>query len=291
MIKRLKECRCNIVGLVMSALLLCGCGRPTPPAPLEEVPDRIISLAPNITEIIYALGLDDRLVGVTRFCTYPPAARNLPKIGGFGQFNYEAIVSLHPDLAIVHEEFDAEKTRLNGLGIPCLETGNYFIQDILESIRDVGVACGAEGRADELNQQLSLRMAALKHDPTERPRVLMTFSGNADDAMAQIHAFGTECLHNELLEMAGGENVLSGKRPYALLSKEAVLRLNPDVIMVLAPELIAADTELAQWKTLSAVKAVEAGRVYVLTNDYLCIPGPRFIRILEDMSAILGGHP
>jgi len=269
-------------------LLLCGCNKPAPPTVDRSTPpERIISMAPNITETIYALGLEHKLVGATTYCRYPAAARDLPRVGGFGQFNYEAMVALNPDLVIVHEEYDTDKARLAGLGIPYLETGSYFIADILDAIRDIGSACGAEQESKELIKELNGRVAKLQRAGHTRPRVLITFGGSADDDIGQIHAFGTECIHNELLEMAGGQNVLKGKLPFSVLSKEAVLRLNPEIILVLAPGLETTAEASSQWRTLSSVEAVKNNRVYLLTGGYTCIPGPRFIQTLEDFSRII----
>ena len=272
---------------LLCLLLLAGCGRREIPADSGAVPRRIISLAPNITETIYALGLESNLVGVTMFCTFPPPARNRTSVGGYGHFSYETIVSLRPDLVIVHEEFDVEKARLKSLGIPYLATGTYTIADILNTIEVIGRSCAAGQAAEQMVTGLLNRMEDFTRAPQDRPQVLMAFGGNADEDIGQVHAFGRACLHNELLEKVGGENVLSTKQPYALLSREAVLRLDPDVIIVLAPELIDPVLERSYWTELSGVRAVENGQVYILTNDYTCIPGPRFIKTMEDFFHIL----
>ncbi len=276
------------ITLALLAALLCGCGKPAQPATPGETPERIISLAPNITETLYALGLGDKLVGNTPHCTHPDAARALPKVGGFGQFNYEAIVALRPDLVILHKEYDAEKARLKSLGIPTLETGSYFIADILETIRSIGKVCGAEKQSNELIAQLKNRIAEIASRTAggspARPRVLLTF-GSAEEG--SIHAFGPACIHNELLEIAGGKNVVEGKLPFATLSREAILRLNPDIIIVLAPELENAADAPNPWSQLTSVNAVKNNRIHILTADYTCIPGPRFIQTLETFSKII----
>ncbi|MEN8254548.1 MAG: helical backbone metal receptor [Verrucomicrobiota bacterium] len=264
--------------------LLYGCGKPVQPTALAHPPERIISLAPNITETIYALDLGDKLVGATTYCTYPEAARVVPRIGGFGQFNYEAIVIAQPDLVILHKEYETVKARLQGLGIPYLETGTYFIVDILETIRDIGEACGAQERAEELVAQLEDRIVELQTTSTNRPRVLITF-GSED--VESIQAFGPECIHNELLGIAGGKNIVEGGLPFAVLSREAVLRLNPDIIIELAPGLENTGHPSRRWEKLDAVNAVKNNRIHVLTGDYTCIPGPRFIQTLEDFSRII----
>ena len=260
----------------LTVLLLAGCGKPQRLPVATHQPERIISLAPNITETIYALGLEEKLVGDTPYCLYPAAARTLPKVGGFGSFNYEAIVSLRPDLVILHKEYDAEKERLAELGIPILETGTYFIADILETIRKIGDACGAEKQATELIQGLEKRInelqASNEHIPP--PRVLLLFGSELDP----IQAFGPQCIHSELLKIAGGENVIKTKLPFVTLSHEAVIRLDPDLIIQLAPE---AKVQSPPSNSLTDCP------VYLLTNDYTCIPGPRFIQTLEDLSKII----
>jgi len=276
----------NRIIFLLTALLLSGCGRPAQPAELDHAPERIISLAPNITETIYALGLGGKLVGDTTYCLYPEAARALPKVGGFGQFNYEAIVMLRPDLVILHKEYETDKARLEGLDIPYLETGTYFIADILETIRSIGEFCGVQEQSGELVAQLERRIAELRTGDIHvaPPRVLLTF-GSGD--VETIQAFGPECIHSELLKIAGGRNVIEGKLPFATLSREAVLRLNPDIIIELAPELDDGTEPSRHWKKLGAVNAVQHNRIYVLTGDYTCIPGPRFIQTLSDFAKIL----
>ena len=260
----------------LSILLLAGCDKPKHPATPTHPPQRIISLAPNITETIYALGLGNKLVGDTPYCLYPPAARALPKVGGFGSFNYEAIVWLHPDLVILHKEYDVEKERLAELGIPTLETGTYFIADILETIQSIGKACNAEKQAAKLIQRLEKRIAEVrtKRGETTPPRVLLLFGNNSQT----LQAFGPNCIHNELLKIAGGQNVIETKLPFATLSRETIIRLNPDLIIQLAPGT----------KIKSEPKnTFTSCPIYLLTNDYTCIPGPRFIQTLEDLARII----
>jgi iron complex transport system substrate-binding protein len=273
--------------VLLLALLSAGCGKPQSVEPRSGIPERIISLAPNITETIYALELEDKLVGATTYCTYPAAALDVARVGGFGQYNYEAIVSLQPDLVILHKEYDSDKTRLDSLGIPYLETGSYFIADILKTIAAIGQTCGAEAQAEALIQSLNRQLDELTRVPGKRPNVLITFSGSADQDIEQVHAFGTECIHNELLEIAGGHNVVQGKLPYSTLSREAILRLNPDLIIELAPGMPPTENPLQAWNSFEAVNAVKNKQVHQLTGDYTCIPGPRFIQTLEDFERLI----
>lgn len=272
-----------------TALLLFGCGKSIDPIETSNEPQRLVSLAPNITEMICALELNDRLVGVTTYCTYPDFVRELPKTGGFGQINYEAIVTLNPDLVLLHRESEAEIVRLNGLGIPTLETGSTFIADILASIHEIGAACGVPDRAETLIQSMETSMTEIRNagqsSQSTPPRVLILFGG---DTTGPFQAFGPACLHNELLEIAGGQNVIEGTLPFATLSHEAVIRLNPDLMIILAPELKSADDYTRDWSPLGSVHAVQQNRIHVLTTDYTCIPGPRFIQTLEIFAEIIG---
>lgn len=198
---------------------------------------------------------------------------------------------LNPDLVILHEEYDTDKARLDGLGIPYLETGSYFIADILQTIQDIGSVCGAEQAATNLVHQLKTRINDLSQENADAPRVLITFGGSAGNDIEEIYAFGTACIHNELLEIAGGQNIVEGSLPYSVLSREAIIRLNPDVIIELAPDQEAPEDPAQPWQKLSSVNAVKNNQIHVLTGDYTCIPGPRFIQTLEDFSAIIRSHP
>jgi iron complex transport system substrate-binding protein len=266
-------------------LLLFGCDKPHHAEMPTAEPQRIISLAPDITEIVYQLGLGDKLVGATTYCTYPEAAATLPRVGGFGQFNFEAIVSLKPDLVLLHWKSDAEKSRLDGLGIPYLETRTEYIDDILGSIHKIGAACGAGAEAEAYIATINKRISKPRKFENP-PRVLITFSGDATQ-LDQIYAFGSACLHNELLELAGGTNVVENNLAFSELSKEAVIRLNPDIIIQLAPGMPQPDDPSNAWKSLSGINAVQNNQVYVLTGNYTCIPGPRFIQILDDFEEII----
>ncbi len=261
--------------------LLLGCSPKQPPE-LIGVPKRIISFAPGITETLFALGLGDKVVGATTYCLYPEEAKALPRVGGFGQYNFEAIVALKPDLVILHHGQEAEKLRLNGLGIPYIDVETRLMNNILESIKTIGTACGANEAAQTLLADMHKQMAAVIHESGKHPRVLITFGIDLD----QIHAFGRDCLHHELLEQAGGMNVIEQNLPFSTLSKEAVIRLNPDIIIQLSPGTELTADLSKPWNPFASVEAVKNNQIHVLTGEYTCIPGPRFVQILKDFNTI-----
>lgn len=273
--------------LACALALLAGCGKQQS-AELKGVPERIISLAPDITETVYILGLGDKLAGATTYCLWPEAAKGVPRVGGFGQYNFEAIVSLKPDLVLLHHKYDSEKSRLDDLDIPYLEIRTELMADIMGSIKAVGDTCGAKHEADKLLADMS-RQIANARKTSKTPRVLVTFGGDATQ-VEQIYAFGSDCLHNELLVLAGGTNVVENNLAFSTLSKEAVIRLNPDIIIQLAPGTEAPTTPSKAWEDFASVNAVQNNQIHVLTGDYTCIPGPRFTQILADFQSILEAY-
>lgn len=245
--------------------------------------ERIISLAPNITETLYDLGLDNKLVGISRFSD-STVESDLPIVGDFMNINYEAILSLQPDLVILEKSSDDQKARLESLGIPYLETGSLTLSEIEESIRRIGETCDARSEADELIMQIHEKMDALRNTPSHRPRTLIAFSDySGASTVEQVYAIGLGSIHSELLNIAGGENMVRTRQPFVTLSSEAVLRLDPELIIELSTGGPAND-----WSSLSTVDAVGNKRIHILEGTYTTIPSPRcLMQTLADFSRII----
>ena len=198
--------------------------------------------------------------------------------------NYEAVVSLQPDLVVLEKSSDDQKARLENLGIPYLETGSLSIGEILDSIRQIGEVCEVQGQASELIAQLEQQIDAARHTPSYRPRTLITFGEFSNSSkVEQVYAFGADCLHSEMLAIAGGDNVVSNTNPSVTLSREAIMRLNPELIIELT---IGGPSN--QWENLSSVDAFQNDQIHVLDAAYTCIPSPGcFIKTLGDFSRII----
>ena len=142
-----------IIGLLIACVLLLSLGKPEEPADIKTTRQysRIISLAPNITEILYALGLEDKIIGVTRYCKYPPQATQKKKVGGYLDPNYEIIVAAKPDLVIVFPEQTQPVNHFTRLGIKTLTVEHLSIEDILESIMKIGKSCGAAEKGGQFS--------------------------------------------------------------------------------------------------------------------------------------------
>ena len=258
---------------------------------------RVVSMAPSITETLFALDLADKVAGVTRYCDFPPEAKAKPQVGGLLDPNYEAIVALEPDLAIlltIHDEADA---RLKNLGIHTLVVEHRTLEGILTSFRLIGEACGGIEAAEALVIECERRMERVRSNTAglERPRVLISSARELGSGrLGTVYAAGKGQWYDNLIEVAGGTNVFEDSfAQFPAVSAEGLLRLDPDVVIEMAPDLADAsytrEDILAEWATLPGMTAVKTGRVYVLGGDYVPVPGPRFVQTLEDMAKVL--HP
>ena len=272
----IRTCLCLVLAV------LAGCGRPDHAGIPEEVPRRIISLAPNITETLRDLGLESKLVGVSRFGDTDHSG--IPVVSDFMSVNYEAVLSLRPDLVILERSSDDQKARLQSLGIPYLETCSLSLADIRASILEIGRVCNVKEDSEKLIGRMKAQMEARHNALDHRPRTLMVFSDFSDqDQVDQIYAFGAECIHSELLEIAGGDNVVTNNRPSVILSREAVIRLNPELIIELS-----AGGPTNNWNHLQSIDAVQNHRIHVLAETYTTIPSPgSIVQTLNDISAII----
>jgi iron complex transport system substrate-binding protein len=257
---------------------------------VHGVPERIVSMAPNVTEILFALGLGDRVVGVTRYCAYPPEAAGLPKVGGHLDPNLEAIVAQRPDLVVLLDEQRETIAALRKLGVPVLAIRDNSVEEILTAIRSVGERCRAEATAQELIADLRRRIHTVEQHTAglPRPRVLVVIDRSVDvGTIEDVYVAGHDGYFDHLVAMAGGQNAYRGPRvAYPVVSIEGIVSMAPEVIIDLpAGEPQNADGRaLADWQHCPQVPAVSRQQVYALRADYARIPGPRFILLLEALA-------
>ncbi len=261
------------------------------------VPTRIVSLAPSITEILFALSLGDRVVGVTRYCDYPPEAASRARVGGYYDPNYEAIVALGVDMVVLLPEHEDPAERFAGLGIETLVVGNTTTAGILDGIATVGRRCGAEVKAGEIVSDIRARLArvARRTRGLARSRVLVSIGrAMGSGALKDVYFAGEGTLYDEAITLAGGLNACrGGGAKYPKLTAEGVLLLDPDVIVDLFADIATSgrseEEVRADWRSIPGARAVAAGRVHVVTAMYAVRPGPRFISLVEDLARML--HP
>ncbi|MBW2092452.1 MAG: ABC transporter substrate-binding protein [Deltaproteobacteria bacterium] len=257
---------------------------------------RIVSLAPSITEMLFTLGLGDRVIGVTRFCKYPPEALRIKKMGGFYDPNYEAIIAARPDLVILSVEQQNTGKYLTSAGLKALKVDHSTISGILSALKEIGRVCGAQQEALDavtaLNQRMDLVMSKTRGLP--RRSVLISIARSlGSQSLSDIYIAGKDEFYDEMITLAGGRNAYQGRMKYPTISREGILKLNPEVIVDLVPETAEQDWEdeaiLKEWGHFSSVDAVRNRRVHVFRQGFMVIPGPRFILTVEELARVI--HP
>ncbi|WP_182276993.1 helical backbone metal receptor [Granulicella sp. 5B5] len=253
--------------------------------PAEDKPQRIVSTAPSITEALFALGLGDRVVGVSRFCNFPASAQKLPKVGTYLAPDAEAIARLVPDLVVLQRISSELTDRLTALHVRFIEVPHGTLNDVYTGVLLIAKAAGVPERANILIEGIQRQLTEIqeKSKGLPSPRVLAIVN-HRPGMLAELTAVGPGNYLEELLEIAGGRNVLAqpGLPMYPRISLETVLRDDPDVILDLSgeqeseAERKAAEAQvLSLWGQQSQLTAVRRGRVIVGTSNALLVPGPR----------------
>jgi iron complex transport system substrate-binding protein len=266
-------------------------------APRSGPPVRIVSLAPSVTEVLYELGLGGRVVGVTRYCDFPPEVIGTPVVGGYLDTNYESIVALVPDLVVGIQDNTEALRRLKNLGVRTLQVDQHDVAGILDSIVRISAVCGVpelgRGLADDVRFQIDqIRRAT---EDFERPRTLVVVDRViGSGSVRSVWVAGPTTFYNEILELAGGRNAVeTGITVYPELSAEGLLAVDPDAIIEVAAELDArgvdARTVRDDWMSLGVLRAVRNDEVHVFDQEWMVIPGPRVARIIESFARAL--HP
>ena len=249
--------------------------------------ERVISLAPNLTEIIYAVGGGDRLVGDTTFCDYPPQAKNVVKVGDTLQPSIERILALRPQLVLVStaSQLEAFTTQLNEQQIAVYITDPRDLEGVFRSIANVGDLLKESDHAAELVKQLRARTESVERTVAGRPPVPVFFQLSGQP----LYTAGKGSFVTNLIERAGGRSVTADvNEAWPRLSNEAALASRPEAIIMLSGAMGAtANTEVAA--ALRNSPAVKNGRVYVIDGDLLTRPGPRLVDGLEQIARAL--HP
>ncbi|MBA4372650.1 MAG: cobalamin-binding protein [Thermodesulfovibrio sp.] len=267
-------------------LLLFFCAIPS--SSYGEASRRIISLAPNITEILFSLGLGDRIIGVTTFCDYPEEARKKPKVGGMWNPSLEAILNLKPDLVAVstngnHKEFEE---RLRSMGIKTYIFTARRLSELPRDLREAGQAFGAGQRAEVLAQEIEATLSRFKKPaPLRKKRVFFIVWPDP------LVAAGPGTLIDDVLNLLGAENVAGKARvSYPKYSIEELLRQAPDIIVIGDMREGIQKMSEGLLKRLKSVPAVKNNKVFYIGDDLYRL-GPRTPKGIEDLSRLLGDKP
>lgn len=255
---------------------------------VAKAPTRIVSLAPSITEILYAIGLNDEIVGVTEFCDYPPEAKEKPKIG-YAQPNIEAIVMLEPDLVLAPRAFLRADllAKLEQLKVPTFVVDPESFEEIPSRIQIVGRILNRSSSADGVAMAMRQRIAAIrsKMEAVARVRVLYVLNSQP------LITVGPGSYLDQVINVAGGSNIASQTTvPYPHLNMEAVLKEDPEIIIFPIGKAEGIPrSEQQEWLRWTSLSAVKQGRLHQISADVLNRPGPRIVEGLEALARII--HP
>jgi iron complex transport system substrate-binding protein len=252
-------------------------------------PRRIVSLAPNITEILFSLGLDEEIVGVSIHCNFPEKAMNKPRVGSYISLDYEKITSLKPDLIIATGAGNTRDMvdRLEKLGFPTYVLFPSNFDDILKSIVHIGEVVNREREAKVINEEMRERKRRIVEITRGLPRPKV-FVQIGDVPLVTV---GKGSFTDDLIRLAGGENIAGKeKEVYPRFGMEEVLKRSPEVIVISSMNPQGDYQKILQgwtrWKTIPAVKN---GRLHLIDSDLLDRPSPRIIEGLEELAKVL--HP
>lgn len=253
---------------------------------LSKKPTKIISLAPGNTEILFSLGLDEEIIGVTNYCDWPEKAKTKEKIGGFSTPNIEKVIALDPDIVLatggVQEKAVAT---LEELGLKIFVIDAKTVEDLLNQIKKVGKLLGKSEQAEDLVNSLEKRIKAVQNKigdipETQKPKVFIEVWHDP------LMTAGMDTFVHNVVELAGGKNIIEIKGGFQTINAEAVIEANPEVILL----SIHGETNIDElykrpgWQTIEAVKNK---RIYQVNPDSISRPGPRLVDAIEEVAKML----
>lgn len=255
-----------------------------------QAPTRIVSMAPDLTEILFSLGLEDNIAGVTQDSDYPPAAARKPTLGTFWQPDIEAVVALRPDL-VVALSFEPQRTfagRLTRMGYRCLMLDIWTVDDLFQAIETLGEVAGRQPQAQQLRDTMKARLASIQSAVAGKDKVKVLWVVQRDP----LRVAGRNTFINELIELAGGENAIGTTvNKYPAVGGEQVIASAPQVII--EPKMTSGDLAeqraeaVSYWRRFTTVPAVADGRIYVIDGDPVSRLGPRLCDGVEIVARCL----
>ena len=255
---------------------------------LAKVPTRIVSLAPSITEMLFAIGAGGQVAGVTQFCDFPPDAAQKPKVG-YANPNVESLVALQPDLILAPKEFLKPDmlASLDNLGIPLFVLSGESVDDIFSHIQTLGRMTDHQAEAAALVMDVRREIATVKQRVQGQPPVRVLYVLNSQPLIT----VGPGSFIDQLIGLAGGLNVAAKSgMPYPRLSMETVLVEDPEVLVFpVGPAEGIPESEQQAWRRWSGMSAIKHARTHQISADLLNRPGPRIGQALERLAALL--HP
>ena len=262
---------------------------------VHAAPHRVISTSPAITEILFALGAGDRVVGVTDYCSFPKKACLLPTIGGPLNPSTETWIALKPDLIIVQEDSIVIGKHATILKIPLLNVSVNNLKNILKSIQIIADSMQISKTGNQLVNKIKLEINNYRTSLAKvKSRQVLMLLSDTNDPSRDLYAVGRNTFLNELLAIAGGENILPDTMAtYPKISKEFIIAKSPEIIIEIGPKSNLSSKGILgrkkEWGKYPTLRAVKNDRLYFIGADYILIPGPRLLNILDGFTRTI--HP
>jgi iron complex transport system substrate-binding protein len=266
-----------------------------PPQRPRPIPQRIVSLVPALTEVLFAVGAGPQVVAVSSFDVYPPEVQKLPRVGALLDPDTERILALRPDMVAVYGSQSDLEAQLGRAGVRTYSYRHGGISSVVDSMQELGDITGRGDAARRVVADIRARLDAIgaRVRGRPRPRVLLVFE-RQPRTLRELYVSGGRGFLHEILEIAGGQNVFADTaRESAQPSIETILARAPDVILEVRAEGLIADREVEGerqvWTALTSIPAVRDGRIHFLSGQYLVVPGPRVAAAAEALARTL--HP
>lgn len=256
---------------------------------VPDNPVRVVALAPSITEIVFALGQEKRLVGIARFSDFPPEASQLPQVGSYIQLDIEKIVSLNPDICIAVKDGNprAIADRLHALNIPVYAVNPLDLETLMSTIRQLGDLLNAKDRAKIIVRDMQTRIDRVRElvaTTNRQPGVFFQIG------FAPIVSVGKDTVIHELIETAGGTNLCAAYSSYPRLSREQVVALSPEILIITTMHRDMSIRQItAEWAAWPMIPAVRNNRITIVDSNIFDRPTPRLVDALEELVRVI--HP
>jgi iron complex transport system substrate-binding protein len=250
---------------------------------IDKAPERIVSLSPSNTEMLYALGAGDCIAGDTDYCNYPAAAKNITHVSGFNTVSYEKITAISPDLIFAEDIVGEEAVKkLRGMGFKVIEFLNDNLTMVEKNIAVMGKATGTSGNATAIVSDMDARIKeiGLKVRPADnasKPKILL-LAGYV--AGKEIYPYGAGTYGDEIISLVGGTNAAGNVTGYKVMSPEAIVVEDPDYVIIPVDGIMATDKDFDYFKAgtdswMKSLKAVRGGHVIMVDGNLFMRPGPR----------------
>lgn len=264
-----------------------------PGTAIADPPSRAISQVPSVTEILFALGQGNRLVGVSEYCRFPPEAQDKPKIGGLHDASLEKILTLRPDWAALFAGQTTLAQSLESRGCRIFSTNAETIDEVYETIRMIGGDFEIPAEAEELCQSIQNQIQDLRDKLAGLPRKRVLYIvGREPGSLKQMYGVGSGTFMEEMLNLAGGDSVINpGLGKYPVISRENLILANPEIILDGGADKASKEsgTIPGEWRILESVEAVRNQKIVAIDDPHLTIPGPSIPEQIRKLALFIHG--